>query len=371
MAGLSLVFYLNRSALRDRQILIVERDAKNTNDRTFCFWEKGESAFEEIVFHRWKTLQFYGTNDFEKLLDCGEYEYKMIRAVDFYEFVKHSIAANPNIEFVRANVESIENAIVKTDHGEFEAARFVFDSATRKTYDNPKYQNLLQHFSGWTIETAENCFDEKRATLFDFRVAQEGECRFVYILPFSERRALIELTVFSAAVLPSAEYEFHLRKYISEILRIENYKVVEIETGIIPMSDEPHEQFPAAKLIRIGTAGGFVKPSTGYSFVRTQRRLKNLAESLAAHRPPQIDSRKPLIINWKKYLDAVLLDVLRTKKHPADDVFTQLFRRNPAAKVLKFLDEDTNFAEDFQIMQTVPRLPFAKAAFDVAARKIK
>ena len=370
MAGLSLAFYLNESSLRDGKILVIDRGEKNTNDRTFCFWEKGESAFEEIVFHRWKSLQFYGTKEFEKKLDIGEYEYKMIRAVDFYEFTKRKITANPNIEIVPANVESIENETVKTNVGMFEADEFIFDSVTCKNYDNPKYCNLLQHFTGWKIETKRDFFDSKQATLFDFRVAQHDECRFVYVLPTSAKNALIEFTVFSDNLLAQSEYDSELRKYISEVLSIENYKIIEIETGIIPMSDEPHEHFPAAKIIRIGTAGGFVKPSTGYSFERTQRRLKSLVKSLEAKREPLIDERKPLIINWKNYLDSVLLDVLRMKKHSAADVFTHLFRGSPAWRVLSFLDEETSFAEDFQIMQSVPRLPFAKSAVSVLARKI-
>ena len=64
------------------------------------------------------------------------------------------------------------------------------------------------------------------------------------------------------------------------MLKIENYNITETEAGVIPMSDEPHEMFPAPKTIRIGTSGGFVKPSTGYSFYRTQKRLKNLVAAL-------------------------------------------------------------------------------------------
>jgi lycopene beta-cyclase len=211
-------------------------------------------------------------------------------------------------------------------------------------------------------------------TLFDFRVEQKGECRFAYILPFSARKALIEFTIFSDNLLPRDEYEFYLRKYISEILRIENYKILETEAGVIPMSDEPHEQNPAAKIIRIGTAGGYVKPSTGYSFQRTQRRLREIVEKLqitnyelriAENQKSKIKNQK-----WKEYLDSALLNVLLTKKHPAADVFTRLFSRNEPAQILKFLDEDTSFKDDLRVMRSVPLSPFAKAALRIAVRKI-
>ena len=369
MAGLSLAFYLNESGLRDKKTLIIDRDAKNKNDHTWCFWEKGESAFEEIVFRRWQSVWFHGTRGFSGLLDLGEYEYKMIRAVDFYEFIFEKIKKNPNFTFLQTEIKSIENEFVKTSKGDFHAKDFVFDSFTRKTYDNPKYQNLRQHFYGWLIETETDIFNPKEPTLFDFRVGQKSECRFVYILPFSPKKALIEFTVFSRNLLEQNEYEQNLRKYISEILKVENYKTLETEAGVIPMSDEPHEEFPAEKIIRIGTAGGYVKPSTGYSFQRTQRRLQDLVKNLESSN--SIQNPKSKIQNWKSYLDSVLLNVLLTKKHAADDVFTHLFAKNRAAQVLKFLDEDTSFAEDLRIMKTVPLKAFTKAAGQAAVKKFR
>ncbi len=363
LAGLSLAFYLNKSCLRDKKILIIDREKKSENDHTWCFWEKKNSAFDEIVFRSWNTVWFHGTKNFNEKLDLGEYIYKMIRAKDFYEFVFSKLGANFTV--LQAEISEIKNETVKTNKGNFTAKAFVFDSFTRKSYDNPKYRNLFQHFRGWLIETSENIFDKTAPTLFDFRVEQKNECRFIYILPVSTRKALIEFTVFSDNLLQQNEYDFYIKKYLSGVLKIENYSIEETEAGVIPMSDEPHEAFPDSKIIRIGTSGGFVKPSTGYSFYRTQKRLKNLVEQLENNYKLQITNYR-----WKNYLDSVLLDVLQKKSHSADDVFTSLFSRNKTAKVLKFLDEETSLREDLQIMQSVPLTPFAKSAAKVAVKKI-
>lgn len=371
MAGLSLAFYLNESEiLRNKKVLIIDRDAKNENDHTWCFWEKEKGAFEEIVFRQWKSVYFHGTRDFSASLNLGEYKYKMIRAVDFYKFVFDKIKQNPNFTFLQSEIISVEGGKVKTANTEFFANEFVFDSFTRKTYDNPQYQNLFQHFYGWLIETGTPTFNPNEPTLFDFRVPQKNECRFIYILPFSPTKALIEFTVFSDHILEKSEYEENLKKYLADVLQIENYKILEIEAGVIPMSDEPHKQLPEKKLIRIGTSGGYVKPSTGYSFHRTQKNLQNLIEFLETSKTT---NQKSKIKNqsWKLFLDSVLLDVLLNKKHPADDVFTALFSKNPAEKVLKFLDEETSVKEDFEIMKTVPLAPFTKAAIETALKKFK
>ncbi len=365
MAGLSLAFLLNESKLRDKNILIIDREIKNQNDHTWCFWENGKGNFEEIVYRKWNNVWFHGTNSFSKLLPLENYDYKMIRAVDFYRFIFAKLNQNNNFTIIQADVLSAENGIVKTDKGDFEARAFVFDSSHKKTYDNPKYQNMVQPFLGFVIETEEDVFKPNKATLFDFRIEQKGECRFVYVLPISAKKALVEFTVFAKTLPERGEFESVLKNYIREILKIEKYEISEREFGVIPMSDEPHEQFPSPKTIRIGTSGGYVKSSTGYSFQRTQRRLKNIVKLLENSQKLEIEKRP-----WKNYMDSVLLNVLLTKKHSAADVFTHLFERNRAKDVLKFLDEDTSLAEDYRIMRSVPMLPFSKAAIEVLLKKI-
>ncbi len=369
MAGLSLAFYLNESLLRDKKILIIDRDEKRANDHTWCFWEKGNSAFDKIVFHRWKTLQFYGNTDFQKTLNFGAYDYKMIRAADFYRFIFAQIAQNSNIEFLQASVENVRGDVVKTSGKTFYAREFIFDSFTRQDYDNPKDQNLRQHFCGWTIETDADFFDPQTATLFDFRVEQFDECRFVYTMPFSPRRALVEYTIFSDNLLTENDYPICLRKYLADVLKIGKYEIIETEKGVIPMSDAPHDEFPSPKIIRIGTSGGYVKPSTGYSFYNTQKKLKNLVEILERNQNPAAANQNPVRSHWKKYLDSVLLNVLRTKKIAAHEVFAQLFQNNPTERVLKFLDEETTLTEDLRVMQSVQTAPFTRAAIETAARK--
>jgi lycopene beta-cyclase len=366
MAGLSLAFLLNNSSLGNKKILIIDREIKNQNDHTWCFWENEKGNFEEIVFRKWNNVWFHGTQDFNKLLSLENYEYKMIRAVDFYKYIHAKLNQNYNFEIIQADILSVENGIVKTDKGDFEAREFVFDSSHKKTYDNPKYQNMWQHFLGFVIETENVAFKPDEATLFDFRVKLKNECRFCYVLPISENQALIEFTIFSDNLLERSEYEIELKKYIADVLKIEKYEIKETEFGVIPMSDEPHEEFPDPKTIRIGTSGGYVKPSTGYSFMRTQKRLQDIVRKLESN-----EKLTPFKQPWKSFMDSVFLNVLLTKKHSADDVFTALFMNNPTTRVLKFLDEETSLAEDYRIMRSVPIVPFSKAAIETVIRKTK
>lgn len=370
MAGLSLAFHLNESVLREKKVLIIDREEKSSNDHTWCFWESGRSAFETIVFHKWKKLRFYDTEGKELSLDLapGGLEYKMIRASDFYSLVIPRLRSNSSIEFLKAEIRGVGNGTVDTTSGRFEARELVFDSVTLPNYDDPGDNNLLQHFYGRLIETDTDVFTPDAATLFDFRVPQKGDCRFVYILPESPRKALVEYTVFSDSILSEEEYEEGLNDHIRDVLGIVNYRSLEVERGVIPMSDAVHETNPSARVVRIGTAGGYVKPSTGYSFGRTQERLEKIVNALEVG--DAIPDFRSIRGKWKMLLDSVFLNVLGTGKHEPADVFARLFRKNSPEKVLDFLDERTGLAGDLRLMSTVPLSPFTKAAFEELVRTV-
>jgi lycopene beta-cyclase len=376
MAALSMAYHLNNSTLRGKSILIIDRDAKNTNDHTFCFWEKGDSVFEPIVIQKWNNVWFHGTDNFSELMPLADYNYKMIQGIDFYKFIFESINKNPKITFLQADVLEIlasQNPKVVTSKGSFEAAEYVFDSIYRPKYNKPKHNNLNQHFMGWVIETEKPFFKVDEPTLFDFRIEQKNEFRFIYVLPISPQKALIEFTIFSDNLIEKEEYDFYLKDYIEKILKIDNYqikedeyRISETEFGIVPMSDEKHEMFPSPKIVRIGTSGGFVKASSGYSFDRTQSFLQKIVKAIENNKP------LPNKINdsWKAYLDSVLLNVMAKKRTNQAEIFTLLFKKNGAPQVMKFLSEHSSFFEDIRLMNTVPKLPFIISAYKVLFSKI-
>lgn len=370
MAGLSLAYYLTQSPLRDRSILILDRDQKNRNDRTWCFWERGAGPFESILFRTWDTVSFHGTTH-SGPLNLGEYQYKMLRGIDFYEFIRKELTKWPNIEWKQATI----NRIKDTPQGGFVIADdepyiadYVFDSTYALKLDQPENHNLLQHFKGWVIKTEKPCFNPDQPEIMDFRVEQHGDCRFVYVMPFDDRNALVEFTLFNDKLLTSDEYDADLRQYIARFLNTGPYQICEVETGVIPMSDEPTQENPSEHIVRIGTAGGYTKASTGYTFQRTQRYLRDIVSNLASLGKPD---RRP---HWFRrrftMYDSIMLNVLAKHRHPADDIFTRYYAKNRPTNAFRFLDEDTSFVDELRVMLTMPWWPFTVAFFDVLRRKL-
>ncbi len=372
MAGLSLAYYLNQSeVLRQKKILILDKEQKNKNDRTWSFWERGEqNPLEKIVYRKWQKLDFFGT-DFSTRYTLKEYFYKMIRGIDFYEFVLADLRTNPNIHLENHSVQRIDatsqGAIVTTDKNNFTAG-YVFDSTFHPNFHHPRSYSLLQHFKGWVLTTPQPQFDPSCAILHDFRTDQQGdEARFFYLLPFSPTQALVEYTLFSPQLLEQTQYDIQLHQYIEQTLRLTEYTIEEEEFGVIPMSDAPIAQQPNAHVIRIGTSGGYVRPSTGYTFARTQRYLQTIVKNLENGKSPLVS------LSWFsrrfQFYDSVMLNVLTKKRYSGAAFFTQLYKKNSIERIFDFLDEQSNLASEIQLMATAPWWPFTKAGAEVLFRR--
>jgi lycopene beta-cyclase len=359
-AGLSLVMHMIESGkFYDKKILIVDKVKKDKNDRTWCFWEKEKGLFEPIVKHKWSKA-WYHENNFSRLLLLEPYEYKLIAGIDFYNYCLERFAQFSNIEIRFGNVSEIVNkkdhAIVTID-GSPVNATYVFSSILFSKPELAKKEiYLLQHFKGWIIETYDDYFKPAEATLMDFRVDQSIGATFVYIMPFSKRKALIEYTLFSESLLTSAKYDDGLSNYIKQVLGISSFRRIEEEFGVIPMTNH---RFPThdGQVIYIGTAGGQTKGSSGYTFRFIQKHSAAICELLA-------NGKRPVVTPSKKFnfYDSVLLRILHEKKIPGSKIFTALFKRNSAQSILKFLDNESALKDDLKIISSLPITPFLKAA---------
>lgn len=356
-SGLTLAYLL--TGLEDnKSILIIDKDQKKANDRTWSFWEQGDNLFENLVYKKWSKAVVKGQN-FDKTYVLGPYQYKMIRAIDFYNYLVPKIKKSPQVTWVEEEITAIkENGTVLTQSRSHQG-QIVFNSCI--DYENLQFKGantLLQHFKGWIIETPDAHFDIEKATYMDFSVDQENDCRFGYVLPFSTNKALIEYTLFNKTLLTKAAYETRLKKYIQS-LGIDHFKILEEENGVIPMTDHNFPIKKSKQLYQIGILGGFAKASTGYSFLRAQHILQKMTSNIAQNKG--IDTDLPYQkYRFKKY-DATLLDVISTGKFTGEDIFVNLFEKNGAHAVFKFLDEQTNIAEELKIMSSTPILDFGSS----------
>ncbi|WP_305013628.1 lycopene cyclase family protein [Hymenobacter mellowenesis] len=364
-AGLSLAFHIAQEPrLATKRVLLIEPEAKNQNDRTWSFWADEPTAFDGIVAHEWRQIAFRSPG-YERVIDLGRYRYKTINGLDYYRFVRRALADNPQFRFEQGSVTGLENTVAgvraTTATGDFTAG-YGFDSRPPdlvKLKQPAKHRYLLQHFVGWEIETAADVFDPSTMEFMDFRGEQHQEARFIYVLPYTSRKALVEYTLFSETVLPKAEYEAALREYLSTTLGAKTYRITAEEVGAIPMTDHPLPARYGAHIINLGTRGGRAKPSTGYAFKRIQQHSARLVAALASTGHPPQDATGD---KWQFHLfDTLLLDIMKRRGETTRDIFRQLFERNPVERIFRFLDETTSWADNFRVMNSVTPWPFMRS----------
>jgi len=365
-AGLSLAWRLAAPEFAHKQVLLLDRSSKRENDRTWCFWEKKAGPFESAIFKQWSEVAFHGPKQSIQL-HIEPYVYKMLRGLDFYDFTLQKLQASTNVVVRKAEIYDLRNGAsgveVSTSEGTF-TADWAFSSllGNEEIHAAKKSDFLWQHFLGWQIKTDKPLFDPAKPVYMDFRVPQtDGSC-FVYVLPFSPFEALVEYTVFSPEVWEKSAYEAGIRDYLQQYYQLSDYQVLHVEQGRIPMSSH-HFPLNEGKIVFTGTAGGQTKASTGYTFTNIQRHSEAMVQRLRNGQSP-IVHKTAWESRYAKY-DHTLLRVLVAGKYRGADLFERLFMRNSAARMFDFLDDQSHLGQELLIMNSVPRLHFAKAFFKI------
>ena len=364
-AGLLLADALGRDPFfASKSILILDKDSKTKNDRTWCFWEKGNGKFDSIVHKKWDKVHVAGKK-LRLSTSIEPYSYKMIRGIDFYNQYIPKVKAYKNITWKQDCVTCIqenENDVhVTTESGSYQGKTIFTSILDRDSmHQQKKFPVLQQHFFGWFINTEKPVFDSGKATFMDFSVAQKGNTRFMYVLPLTEDKALVEYTLFSENLLKKEAYEEAIREYIRVNFDNIPYDIMETEFGSIPMTCYPFHEHNSPNILHIGVAGGWTKPSTGFTFYNTSKQIVTLVNYLKQKKPVDQFYRKSRF----RFYDLLLLDILHRHNHLGRSIFESMFKKRKASLILKFLGNETSFREDLKIISACPKLPFLKALWN-------
>ncbi|CAN1490192.1 carotene-cycl, lycopene cyclase family protein [Flavobacteriaceae bacterium] len=371
LAALMTVYKMVLSnTFENKSILLLDSNSKKTNDRTWCFWDKNESIWNPIVAKKWDCALF-NNESIQRNLDLKPYRYNQIRGLDFYNLVFETLSKQKNIVFLNEKVTDINeletHVFVATDANTY-TCDSVFNSIYNKHIleNQQNYPVLQQHFIGWFIKSETEIFNPEQATFMDFSVEQKGNTRFMYVLPTSKTEALVEYTLFSKNLLSKQEYETEIQDYLSK-LGAQNYTITEKEQGSIPMTCFPFWKKNTKRVLNIGTAGGWTKASTGYTFKISDKKSTELVAFLETQKNFKTFYNKSKF--W--YYDLLLLDILDRYNELGSTIFSSLFKKGNPNLIFKFLDEETSFLEDLKVILKCPKLPFVKALFRVIFNRKK
>jgi lycopene beta-cyclase len=372
-AGLSLLYAILKSpSLNKQSILVIDKSFSKANDRTWCFWEEGHGIFENLVCKQWEQISIH-KKSFSTTLPTDPFVYKMIQGEAFYSFVIQFAKKFKNVHWVEATIDLMENQKQQVKVG-WETGNAIgnkvfssvlsLDKLHKISQSNLGTPFLWQHFKGWLIQFDEPVFNETEARLMDFNVDQHQATAFMYQLPLTDQKALVEYTLFSKNILNASQYEAEIKSYLNYHFPNKNYQILHEEIGAIPMTSQSIAK-TEGNIYVIGTLGNAVKASSGYAFQFIQNQVKQIIHQLESGQI--IDTQ---VHNTRHFFyDAVLLYVLDKKLMEGSEIFKRIFEKNNAPTIFKFLSNTSNIWEDIKIMRSLPTNIFLPAAIKVLFRR--
>jgi lycopene beta-cyclase len=353
---------LSRTETRDLNIVVLDDFSRESMHKTWSYWERGAGKWDTLVSNTWQYAYFKNT-DVDKKIDLKGYTYKSINSPDFINHALEKATAFENVRFIK---EPVLNC---TAHDTFVTINYALGSCTASLVLDSRIDpdffkeedsiTLDQHFKGWVIQSEQPVFETNAIVMMDYRLRDPGTTSFMYVLPHNAHTALVEFTYFSKKQVADSVYDDYMNQYIKDYLNIDSFKILHTEQGSIPMTAHDFAIYNKPHIHKIGTAGGWVKPSTGYSFKSSEIKAAQLVSNYIAGR----NLNQNLFSKKFRFYDAIMLDVLAEDNERGAAVFQNLYTKQPIENIFAFLDEETSFKQEIAIMLPLTSWPFIKFFF--------
>lgn len=364
-AGLHLAMAMaSDDFFNNKRIAVFDKSPKNYNDKTYCFWEKTYGKWNDCVSKTWNHACFKDKKH-TLSLSLKPYLYKKINALDFYNFCKNTLVKkNTSFFFFTEEVIKLSeenNTVTVTTKNKEYSSEHVFDSRLEISLETIKENSIYinQSFKGWQIETKHPAFTPESFTMMDYSLQWNNSTSFMYILPISRTQALLEYTFFAKETINDKDFDNQLKKYIEIQLPNIEYTIKSTEKGSIPMTNYGFNKHNSKRITKIGTAGGWVKASTGYSFKFAEKNALAIVNQLKHLRKP---------VGYKssyrfKFYDKLFLKILAYDNTKGPEMFANMYQNTEPELLFKFMDEETSLLEEIKFIRALTPWPFIKAIF--------
>jgi lycopene beta-cyclase len=359
LSGLSLA-----DALADRgcpaPVLLIDRRARWTNDRTWGTWLTGPLRFADLASHRWLAWRTVRGGR-ETRQRTREHPYVRIEASTLYDRVLSRLGSLAQFELrTEESVTSLDTSgrlpVVHTDRGRIEAGLVVdalgASSPLRSDAVRLAGLSVSQRFLGWEVRAPAGTFDPDTVTLMDFRAAGPDGVDFLYVLPFSDERALVEHTsIGTAAGAPGAAARRHaLTDELDRVAGPGRWAQEREERGVIAMTSASFPLSHGPSTCTVGGAAGAIRPSSGYAFTRIQRHVDAVADAITSGRP------LPTAVAPARFaaLDRAFLVAIAGAPDGGEELFWRLSSGVGGDVFARFMTDVSTPADEARILAALP-----------------
>lgn len=258
------------------------------------------------------------------------------------------------VRHLRSSADYVQ---LDTDDGPVSAA-CVFDTRPPRLAS----ATFCQQFVGQTLVAPQDHGIHAPVLMhFDVPALQAPGVYFLYVLPLSPRRVLLEYTGF--VVTPLAEDTLRGVLQVSRRALYPALVPAEMESeeaGLIPMGPVlPLATGP--RILPVGVAGGAARAATGYAFCGITRQIEGLLHQLTAH-PPGPALERPEAYSWRtRRLDAGFLRVLRREPQRMAEIIGRMASGLGGDDFAAFLSDRDGWWPALKTVWHVPKGPFLRA----------
>ncbi len=351
-ASLSLAMNLVKKNVNSKSFLIIEKRASYTDDRSWCFWEKNSTKYQDMISRSWEKWCFSKKRIYNYQENQG-YSYHYIRSLNFYNKAIKVIRNSPNIKIkLGESVLKVKNKnkliVIETNKSKYLAEK-VLDTRPQKGFflDQPL---IYQSFLGYELKLNKLNNIKKIAHIMDDMRILNGNFIFDYILPISKNKILFETTFFSNLSVSKNLIKVELLKKIREN-NFKEYLILREEYGVIPMGFIKKIKEKKNNYFYAGTSAGAIRASSGYGFLRIQ----DWAEKCSYN----IKKNDNLITHPKEkkilyFMDKFFIRILLKNTTLGPDIFFHFFSRVSPEIFIKFMNGKTNILENIKVILSMP-----------------
>jgi lycopene beta-cyclase len=274
-------------ALRRRhprlRLTLIEAGAAVGGNHTWSFHgtdldDDGEALLEPLVERSW-TQVAAAFPDHQRRLDTS---YHTVRSAGLDRAVRGVLEGRPGSRLLLgARAVRVTAHQVTLDDGRTLSAPLVLDARGPAAPVAHAEGTAYQKFLGLEVELARGgaAWDAELPLVMDARLPQNGAFHFMYVLPFSARRVLVEDTYYADG--PGLD-RAAMRQRIGDYLAGRGARIGRVlreEEGCLPLPLDGRVAPSLGSPLRLGYQGGWAHPTTGFSLPVAAR----VATTVARH----------------------------------------------------------------------------------------
>ncbi|MDG2014469.1 MAG: lycopene beta-cyclase CrtY [Pirellulaceae bacterium] len=242
-------------------------------------------------------------------------------------------STNANLTTLTGSVQRLEDQRLHLETGQQITGTAILDCRGLSHGDQPQPRSGFQKFVGLEVELEEDWI-ASTPCLMDDRIDQSDGFRFIYTLPISPRRLLVEDTRFSnTRTLDRTACREVIATYLRE-RGFTRYRVCREESGCLPM---PYQRAPRHSQMTVGYRGGFFHPATGYSMPLVANLADRIASSPAADAAAVIAAFREQMrfqTTFSLWLNRLLFQLVTPTRRR--EIFRRFYGKLPASTIQRF-----------------------------------